>query len=142
MLSVIPFLGKALDSIFGVVDQLVVDQDEKLRLKAQIQQQLLVQDAHLIEQFLNSQVQVLVAEAQSSHGLAAQWRPMLMFVFMAILVNNWILAPYLGAMFGTKIVLEIPASMWDLMTLGVGGYVGGRTFEKLMDTWATMKKAP
>jgi len=38
-------------------------------------------------------------------------------------------------MFGSSLTLDLPERLWDLMTLGVGGYVGGRTVEKSIKTW-------
>jgi hypothetical protein len=31
---------------------------------------------------------------------------------------------------GVAVVLEIPPGMWGLLTMGLGGYVVGRTIEK------------
>ena len=54
-----------------------------------------------------------------------------MLTFGAILANNYIIVPWLQA-FGveTVAVLEIPEGMWGLLTVGLGGYVVGRTIEK------------
>ena len=38
-------------------------------------------------------------------------------------------------MFGSALTLDLPERLWDLMTLGVGGYVGGRTIEKGIKSW-------
>ena len=91
----------------------------------------------LAQLYLNGQLQqmtqqagVITAEANSANKLASSWRPMLMYVFMAIIVNNYILAPYLQAMFHVGLTLSIPPDMWDLLKLGVGGYVVGRSIEK------------
>jgi hypothetical protein len=32
------------------------------------------------------------------------------------------------------IVLELPDKLWNLMLVGVGGYIAGRTGEKITDT--------
>jgi hypothetical protein len=34
---------------------------------------------------------------------------------------------------------KIPFEMWSLLQLGVGGYLVGRTGEKMIDTWAATK---
>jgi hypothetical protein len=73
---------------------------------------------------------VITAEAASTNRFTSSWRPMLMYVFMAIIANNYILAPYLHAMFHVGVTLDIPPDMWDLLKLGVGGYVVGRSVEK------------
>ncbi|QJQ93926.1 MULTISPECIES: 3TM-type holin [Halomonadaceae] len=81
---------------------------------------------------LEAQAKVIVAEAQGQSWLQRNWRPILMLTITAIVANNYILAPYLGAMFGSSLTLDLPERLWDLMTLGVGGYIAGRTGEKLM----------
>jgi hypothetical protein len=38
-------------------------------------------------------------------------------------------------MFGVGIALDLPERLWDLMTVGVGGYVVGRTAERGIELW-------
>ena len=79
-----------------------------------------------------AQRDVLVAEAKSEHKLTSTWRPITMLTLVFIVANNYIIAPYMGAIFGVELYLEIPARLWDLILLGVGGYVGGRSLEKMI----------
>ena len=58
-----------------------------------------------------------------------------MLSFTAIIVNNYILNPWLSALFGIDVVMEIPESMWGLLKLGVGGYIVGRSAEKGIELW-------
>lgn len=81
-------------------------------------------------QKMTAQAGVITAEANSTNRLTSSWRPMLMYTFMAIIANNYILAPYLQAMFHVGLQLNIPPDMWELLRLGVGGYVVGRSVEK------------
>ena len=83
------------------------------------------------------QVKVIIAEAQGQSWLQRNWRPLLMMTIMVIVANNYIVAPYLQAIFGqTKFpILPLPDQLWQLMNLGVGGYVVGRSAEKLMTTF-------
>jgi hypothetical protein len=34
-----------------------------------------------------------------------------------------------------SVTLEIPSAMWDLLKLGVGGYIIGRSVETAVKTW-------
>lgn len=88
---------------------------------------------------MTAQAGVITAEAQSSNKLTSSWRPMLMYIFMAIIVNNYILGPYLQAMFHTGVTLAMPPDMWDLLKLGVGGYVVGRSVEKAAGAYGASK---
>ena len=60
---------------------------------------------------------------------------MMMLSFVGVVVNNFMIAPYLK-MFGVPyIVMEIPPDMWDLLKLGISGYIVGRSTEKGIKAW-------
>ncbi|SHL25114.1 Holin of 3TMs, for gene-transfer release [Desulfatibacillum alkenivorans DSM 16219] len=79
---------------------------------------------------------IVKAEAQGESWLQRNWRPILMMSIVAIVVNNYLLVPY-GQIFfpGSVKVLELPPALWELMKIGVGGYVVGRTGEKMIREW-------
>jgi hypothetical protein len=60
---------------------------------------------------------------------------MTMLVFVFIVANNYILAPYLQAMFGWSVSLQTPPDLWALIKIGLGGYVVGRSAEKCVSAW-------
>jgi len=124
-------LGAITGPLFGVIDKAVTDKDEANRLKQEIQSQLIESQDSL----LKAQMQIILAEAQGESWAQRNWRPVLMLVIVAIIGNNYLIAPYLGAMFGVGLTLPLPERLWDLMTLGVGGYVAGRTVDKGLKTW-------
>ncbi len=78
---------------------------------------------------------IIEAEAKSSHWLTANWRPLTMLTFVVIVANNYILYPYLALFWPDAPVLEIPPDMWDLLKIGLGGYVVGRSVEKTAEVW-------
>jgi len=81
---------------------------------------------------IKEQSQNIRAEADSKSWMAQNWRPLTMLVFVFIIANNFILQPYLAALFGFKMAaLPIPPDMWGLLKLGIGGYVIGRSAEKV-----------
>lgn len=126
---------KALSAItgplFGVIDKAVTDKDEANRLKNDIQSELIESSDSAVK----ARMQIVMAEAQGESWLQRNWRPLLMLVIIAIVANNYLVAPYLGAMFGVGLTLPLPDALWDLMTLGVGGYVAGRSAEKSIGAW-------
>ena len=69
---------------------------------------------------------VLTTEMQGN-WLQRSWRPLLMLSLVLIIVNNYILFPYFP---DTLTMLDLPEQLWTLLTIGVGGYVGGRSIEK------------
>ena len=124
-------LGVITGPLFEVIDKAVTDKDERNRLKAQIQSQLIDSENSIVK----AQMQIILAEAGGESWLQRNWRPLLMLVIIAIVANNYLIAPYLGAMFGVGLTLPLPDALWDLMTLGVGGYVAGRTVDKGIKNW-------
>jgi len=74
---------------------------------------------------------VVVAEAKSEHWVTSAWRPIVMLMFAVMIGNNYILAPYLDAILGTSIMFDLPDQAWGLLSVGLGGYVVGRSGEKI-----------
>ena len=133
ILAGLPVIGQVIKSATKVVDDLVVDKDLKTRLQAEIQLQAMNLDAKAFEAEIDARAKVLVAEIGGESWLQRNWRPILMLSFVAIIVNNYIVVPLFAST-----PMEIPADMWDLLKIGVGGYVAGRSIEKGLKTW----KAP
>lgn len=129
-------VGAAISLGLGLIDKLFPNPEK--RDEARLKLLTLEQQGGLKE--LDVRMNVIVAEAQSDHFLTATWRPITMLTFVAIIANNYIIAPYLDVLFGTSIKLDIPPDMWGLLKLGLGGYVIGRSGEKAMKTYAEYKK--
>lgn len=131
VLSFIPIIGKAIDKGLGVIDKLVKDKDLAEQLKAEIKSQALTQNHDQLVQELQSQTQIILAEAKGG-WLQRNWRPLLMLVIILIIFNNYVAAPYIGLFLPNKeLILELPGGLWALLNVGVGGYVGGRSAEKI-----------
>lgn len=128
-----------IDSISGVIGKFVADPAQKMQAQLEMtkiatdyQVQLLNADKDLAVQ----QASVITAEVKSESWLARNWRPILMLVFTFIIANNYIFAP----MFSIT-VLPIPDQMWELLKLGIGGYIVGRSVEKIApDVVTALKK--
>lgn len=118
------------DSALRVFDTLIerVFPNPAERDKARLELLVLQQNGAMAE--LSERVSVIVAEAQSKSWLANSWRPITMLAFVAVIVNNYLLFPYLK-LFGVEaVLLEMPVHVWDVIELGLGGYVVGRSVEK------------
>lgn len=97
---------------------------------------ILEQVSKLEEEFLKIQGRIIEAEAKSEHWLTSTWRPITMLTFVFIIANNYIIAPYAAALFSTNVpTLELTKEMWDLVQLGLGGYVVSRGAEKVVQHW-------
>ena len=121
----------AIEPFMGVLSELVTDKDELARLKKELTESLIQQETKFVE----ASASVVLAEAKGS-WMQRNWRPGLMWTYIAIIFNNYILFPY-GATLGFDVsMLEFPPDFWTMMNICVGGYVVGRTVEK---TGSTMR---
>lgn len=125
-LSAIPIVGKIVDGLFSWVDQAVEDKDEANRLKANLQQNWVSQNMGIIQRELDAQARTVTAEINGKSWLQRNWRPLLMLSFTYIIVHNYVLVPIFGLP-----AAAIPPDMWQLLKIGVGGYVVGRSAEKI-----------
>ncbi len=125
----IPIIDTALNVAGKVLDHWFppsMSEADKAKAKAEIQAGM--QAAMLQDQEIRASIVRL--EAQGS-WLQRNWRPMLMVSIMAIVVNNYIFFPYLSAFTDKVKMLELPDGLWALLNVGVGGYVVGRSAEKI-----------
>lgn len=100
-----------------VVDRLTLPVREKRQLEADLLRVLAEWERARVE----AQSAVLVEEAKGS-WLQRSWRPLVMSVFAVIvLVGTFTSLP----------ILEETSRFWDLLEIGLGGYVVGRGGEKI-----------
>lgn len=120
-----PILGK-------VLDKAIPDKDAREKAQAAALSQLM-EHQHEIEQAAG---QIIRTEAASSHWLAANWRPLTMLTFTALIVARWFgfAAPELSE-------AEYLA-LWDIVEIGLGGYIVGRSAEKIVPSLAQAIKRP
>ena len=108
--------GKVLD----IVDDVVEDKDEANRLKFEIQRQLIENKSNELE----SAAKIVLAEAQGS-WLQRNWRPLLMVTFTGLIVAHWF------GFTAPDIPETVQNSLLNIVMVGVGGYVVGRSGEKI-----------
>jgi hypothetical protein len=134
-LAALPMIGKIvaplLGKVFDVVDQAVADKDLAAQIKAQIQLKSMEIDHSEFTTALTEQASVIKAEAAGAGWLQQNWRPGIMAIFGLIIFNNYVLNPWLSALTDLNIMMEIPPEMWALLKLGIGGYIAGRSIEKI-----------
>lgn len=77
---------------------------------------------------------IVKAEAASENWLASSWRPITMLIFVALIVARWFgwAAPNLAE--------EEYLKLWSIVELGLGGYVIGRSAEKIVPAVAAVVK--
>ena len=121
-------VGKVVDS---VLDKFVSDKSERDRLKSDINLALIKDERKILQKAAEN----VKAEIQGESWLQRNWRPLLMLSIVAILVNNYLLFPYLNLFTDKALILDLPHDLFTLLTTGVGGYVVGRSVEKGIREW-------
>jgi Holin of 3TMs, for gene-transfer release len=121
-----------LDGVSDLIKTFVKDPNQQVQ--AQLQLATLQNNAQLAlvqadQAFAESEAKVIAAEAASPSWLTSTWRPILMLVFTTIVAYNYLVCPLLS-----RPVLPLPPDLWELLKLGVGGYVMGRSLEKVADS--------
>ena len=110
------------DAVSRVVDRLTLPAREKKQLETDLQK--LIQE---IERDLVQARASIVVEETRGNWLQRSWRPLVMLTFATIvLVGTFINVP----------ILSDTSRFWDLLEIGLGGYVGGRSGEKIRQAFA------
>lgn len=127
-MSILSFIKDIFKPAADLVDNVHTSTEEKLTLRnelAKIEQSVAEKVIDLESKLISAQSSVIIAEAQGSSWLQRMWRPLLMCVFAGLLISTW----YYGA------PSDVPVDrLFDLLELGIGGYIGGRTIEKVTKT--------
>jgi hypothetical protein len=121
-----------------LIDNIHTSEEEKLQAKAgllAIENDTINKAVDLEKTIVNAQKDIIISEAKGESWLQRNWRPILMLVVIAIIANNYLLAPYIGLWTDKVLVLDLPTPLFALLTAGVGGYVVGRSGEKIVDKW-------
>lgn len=115
-----------------IIDAHIADVALRRKLAAEMEQQV---QAHLTRTAELGQT-VVLAEVQSEHWLSRSWRPMLMLLLMGFLLLAGLILPLADAIAGRTIPFTprwqmLPQGFWDFLAVGMGGYIGGRSLEKV-----------
>lgn len=122
MKKIIQWFSKGVIGEIGkVIDDLFTSEEERLNAKNEIFKVLQEQQLELQK----LQTEIIVSEA-NGNWLQRSWRPILMLAFGFIVIYVKFIAP----LFDLRIP-ELENEFWNLLQLGIGGYVIGRSAEKI-----------
>lgn len=113
-----------------VIERLWPDQTQQDVAKLEL---LKMQRTGELSEFMAA-ADIVKTEAQSESWLASSWRPILMLTFGALIVARWfgLAAPNLSE--------DEYLKLWSIVELGLGGYVIGRSAEKIVPSMAALLK--
>lgn len=122
--GILDFIVSIFKPVGDVVDSVHTSDEERLTIKAQllaVQAAILERTIEYETKLAEAQSKVLIAETQSESWLTRSWRPITMMVFTGLVAASVLIPTF-----------TLPDQIWPLLTVGVGGYVGGRTLEKTL----------
>src|SRR3569833_1842508 len=107
------------NAITAIIDRVIPDPAQAQQLKQQI---------------VDSQAQVVIAEAKGESWIQRSWRPITMLSFVGIIVNNYLLYPYLSLFWHSAPRKPKPPDMWELKKKDKEGKKESRREEKMIKT--------
>ena len=130
--TIIGIVGK----IAGSVAERIFPGPEHELKRIELQQALQAAVLERTSEIEKAAADVVKAEAQGRNWLQRTWRPITMLVFVALIVARWLgwSAPNLTEAEALK--------LWDIVEIGLGGYVIGRTAEKVLPGLVQSLKRP
>lgn len=135
-LDIAGLISGALKPVSDLVDSLHTSKEEKAAIKLS----MINAQGKLQNELVSYQKDIIIAEATGESWLQRNWRPILMLSIVAIVVNNYLLYPYLRLFWQSAPLLNLPVELWTLMKIGVGGYIVGRSAEKGIKSWKNGEK--
>ena len=123
-MNVLGLIGQIFKPAMEMIDNVHTSAEEKLIQKAQLlelQTTFLTQALDYESEQLKSKTAIIMAEANSASWLARNWRPITMLTFLVLVVAD---------SFGL-LAFRLAEQAWTLLQIGLGGYVVGRSAEKI-----------
>lgn len=135
-MSVLSVIGGLIKPVTSLIDELTTTDEEKQVLRNEITKMENQFSAAILDyeiKMTEMKSNVIVAEAKGDSWLQRSWRPITMLSFLAIIMLHY---------FGWLPEKELAPQMWTLLQIGIGGYIGGRSLEKVLPSVITaVKKA-
>lgn len=133
-MNILGLIGQIFKPATDLIDNLHTSTEEKLEQKAQLlalQVQFLEKGLAYEQEQLRQKAAIIMAEAQGGSWIQRNWRPITMLTFLALVVldQTGVLA------------FRLAPQAWTLLQIGLGGYVVGRSAEKIVPgVLSAMKK--
>ena len=127
MIGVTDLIANIFKPAANLVDDLHTSDEERLNAKTkmlEVQAVAMQQVFDYETQALTARANIVNSEASSENWIASSWRPITMLTFMVLAVGD-----SLGLL-----ASPLRDEAWMLLQLGLGGYVVGRSGEKIAQT--------
>ncbi len=123
-MSILSFIGQIFEPAAKVIDELHTSEEEKLQIRRQMQKienEFMGKVLDYETKLMDNQAAIIKAEATGQSWLQRSWRPITMLTFLVLVVLD---------SFGV-LAFRLNDEAWMLLQIGLGGYVAGRSAEKI-----------
>ena len=126
-MGILELIGGIFKPAAKLIDELHTSEEERLQHKERLLevQAIAMQTVFEYEkESLNARAEIVNSEAQSEQWIVASWRPIVMLSLTALVIVDsfgWLANP-------------LSQEAWLLLQIGLGGYVVGRSGEKIAKT--------
>lgn len=124
-MSVLAIIGSLIKPVSKLIDKLHTSDEERgeivnalTTLENEMSSKVLEYESKVLE----ARASIIKTEAQGQGWLQRSWRPITMLTFLVLVVCD---------SFGL-LTFRLAAEAWTLLQLGLGGYVVGRSAEKIL----------
>ncbi|NCP65527.1 MAG: hypothetical protein GW836_12865 [Paraglaciecola sp.] len=133
-MNVFSFISNIFEPAAKLIDELHTSDEERLKLQSQIkavENELLAKVIDYENKLLESKTAIITAEATGQSWLQRNWRPITMITFLFLVVCD---------SFGW-LPSKLAPDAWTLLQIGLGGYVAGRSAEKMTQQYLQARPA-
>lgn len=123
--NLLGFIGEIFKPAAELIDNLHTSDEERLTIKGELfrmQAELSAKVLDYERDLLQAKAEIIKAEAAGQSWIQRSWRPITMLTFLVLVVAD---------SFGL-LEYRLAAEAWTLLQLGLGGYVVGRSAEKII----------
>jgi len=128
-MGVFDFISNIFKPVADLVDNVTTSDEERMSLNnalATIENNIKMKTLELEAELLKAQSSIIIAEAQGESWIQRNWRPVTMLAFVSLVALHW-----LGLTPDTLTEKEV-IELLDIVEIGLGGYVVGRSAEKIV----------
>lgn len=128
-MGVFDFISSIFKPVADLVDNVTTTDEERMSLNNALQtieNNVKMKTLELEAELLKAQSSIIIAEAQGESWIQRNWRPVTMLSFVSLTACHWLgLTP---ENLTEKEVIEL----MEIVKIGLGGYVVGRSAEKIV----------